>query len=465
MIERLLARLNEERDGASLAAFRFLFGMLLAGSVVRYFASDWVDRFYVQRSFHFTYWGFDWVRPPPEPWMTVLFCVVGVAALMIALGAFYRVATIVFFVGFTYVHLLDVSNYLNHYYQVSLLGLLLCLLPLHRSFSVDARLRPSLHRATVPAWMVYLLRFQVGVVYVFAGLAKLGPDWLLHGQPLAIWLHARTDTPILGPWLDEPMVAIAMSWAGFLYDSTIVVWLSWRRTRPFAFALVCVFHFLTNVFFQIGIFPLVMTISATLFFDPDWPRRLFARLDARPATPRDATRWQLGRVGMAALGGWALFHVLFPLRTHLYGGDVLWHEQGMRWSWRVMVREKNGDVTYRVRVDGEPRERRFIPSDYLTLEQELEFSSQPDLILQLAHHIRDELEARGYRDVEVRADAYVSLNGRPSARLIDPDVDLARIDDGVAPASFILPSPGGEPLRLRSFREARIARAHHDPIP
>lgn len=79
-------------------------------------------------------------------------------------------------------------------------------------------------------------------------------------------------------------------------------------------------------------------------------------------------------------------------------------------------------------------------------------SVQPDLILQLAHHIADEQRARGAIGVEVRVDALCSLNGRPMTRLIDPDVDLAQIDDGLAPATWILPAPAGPPPRLRTGR-------------
>ena len=460
MIERVRERLNAPRDASSLAVFRILFGLLMVGSISRYFAYGWIDRFYVRPEMHFTYWGLDFVRPLPPTAMTVLLAGLGVFALMIALGLFYRFASVAFFVGFTYVHLLDVSNYLNHYYLVSLVALLFCFLPLHATWSLDARFRPSLRAATLPAWMLYLLRFQIGIVYCFAALAKFGPDWLLHGQPLSIWLHARTDTPIIGPWLDEPMVAIGMSWAGFLYDATIVFWLSWRRSRPFAYVVVLAFHFMTNVFFQIGIFPAVMTIAALVFFEPDWPRQLWARVKrvelVKPEVA-SATRWALPRWGVALLAGWALFHLAMPLRTHLYEGNPNWHEQGMRWSWRVMVREKNGDVAYRVRVNGQTRERVFVPNDYLTREQEIEFAGQPDLVLQLAHHIRDDLESRGYREVEVRADAWVSLNGRPSTRMIDPSVDLARVHDGISPAAWILPAPEGPPIRLRSHRVAWLA--------
>ena len=62
-------------------------------------------------------------------------------------------------------------------------------------------------------------------------------------------------------------------------------------------------------------------------------------------------------------------------------------------------------------------------------------ASQPDLVLQLAHHIERDFARRGYGPVEVRAESMVSLNGRRGALLVDPDVDLdAPCDDGLGPA-------------------------------
>lgn len=74
---------------------------------------------------------------------------------------------------------------------------------------------------------------------------------------------------------------------------------------------------------------------------------------------------------------------------------------------------------------------------------------QPDLILQFAHFLRDDFARRGYGAVSVRADALVSLNGRPMARLIDPEVDLAAIEDGLARARFVLPAPTDTPPLIR----------------
>lgn len=207
---------------------------------------------------------------------------------------------------------------------------------------------------------------------------------------------------------------------------------------------------------------MIMTTATLIFFEPDWPTTLAARVrklvgrssDAATAGPTAARAPALAwsRVALVVAGVWLAIHVLVPLRTFAYGGNVLWHEQGMRWSWRVMAREKNGSVVYRVRADGWPRERRVRPSQYLTSIQEREMSAQPDLILQLAHHIRDEQLARGLTGVEVRVDALCSLNGRRMTRLIDPDVDLAAIEDGLAPATWILPAPEGPPPAIEGSR-------------
>jgi len=440
-------------DGASLAVFRILFGLLMFGGSIRFLWNGWVDRFFVQPNFYFHYWGFSWVEVLSPPLMHAAFVGLAIAALFIALGLFYRVATVSFFLLFTYVELIDVTNYLNHYYLVSLFSFLLIFTPLHRQWSLDARFRKSLREQVMPRWALWIFRFQVAVVYVYAGLAKCTSDWIFHAQPLSIWLAARTETPLIGAFLDETWVAFAMSWVGCFYDLTIPLWLSIRRTRPYAFAVLLAFHFMTHVFFAIGLFPLIMTIAATLFFAPEWPRRwIRGSVVTEGPEPRVAesrspctarTKW-IG-VGLAV---YVLLQVALPLRTFAYGGNVLWHEQGMRWSWRVMCREKNGSVTYRVRRRGTDQDRYVYPSRYLTAHQEREMSGQPDLILQLAHHIHLDLERDGYGDFEVRVDALVSLNGRAPLPLIDPDVDLTQEHDGVVPAHWILPAPEEPPVLL-----------------
>ncbi|MCA9603125.1 MAG: HTTM domain-containing protein [Myxococcales bacterium] len=457
---RLRSALHAPVDAAGLAVFRMLFGGLMAYGALRFLANGWVDRFFVKPTFFFKYWGFHWVVPIAPPVTYGAFVVMALSALAVAVGFYYRVAIVAFLVSFLYIELLDVTNYLNHYYLVSLLALWMAFLPLERYWSVDAQRTPARRSSTLPAYVIYVLRFQVGVVYFYAALAKFGPDWLLHAQPLGLWMRARTDLPLIGPFLDDPWVPLLLGWAGFLNDLLAAPLLLWRRTRPWMYGTIVVFHLATKAFFSIGLFPFIMIIAATVFFDPTWPRRWvgMARgawappwLRRRAATITPATSEALPPVHplrLAVFAGFCALQFALPLRAHLYGGDVLWHEQGMRYSWRVMVRQKNGYVMYRVLDPATGREVHVPPSRYLADYQEREMSGQPDLILQLAHHVHDAYVAKLGHDVEVRVDAFASLNGRGAARLIDPTVDLAKIHDGVAKAHWILPAPDAPPFRV-----------------
>jgi hypothetical protein len=444
-----------------------LFGLALAVSMERFLAYGWVDQLLVGPRVRFHYWGFAWVEPLSRGSMHVLFWILAGLALAMAAGVAFRLTAPLFAAGLTYVQLLDVSTYLNHYYLAGLLAWLLAISPANRAWSVDAWLRSRRRgdagaetgAGVASAWLV-LFRVQIAVVYVFAGLAKLQSDWLFHGQPLAIWLGASTHLPLLGRLFTVSGVPLAMSWFGFLFDTTVVVWLSWKKTRPWAYAVVIAFHVLTRLLFDIGMFPIIMSASALVFFSPSWPRAILARVRTQGrgvdvASPRRhspstlATRPTLLRAALVLGAVYCVLQILAPLRCHLYGGDVLWHEQGMRFSWRVMVRAKGGAVTFLVRQPETGRVFHVNPREYLTPFQENEMASQPDLILQLAHRIRRDFEDRGYGAVEVRAEAKVSLNGRRGALLVDPDVDLTTVRDGLAAATWILPAPTEAPPQTR----------------
>lgn len=453
----LSVRLREPTDMAWLAAFRALFGLTLAVSMWRFIANDWITRFFVEPRFFFKYWGFGWVQPLSGPALHTLVVSLGVLALAVAAGVAFRVSAALLAIGLTYLQLLDVSNYLNHYYLAGLLCWLLLASPAGRLWSFDAWVcqrffgrAPASERAA-RAWL-YLFRFQIALVYGGAALAKAQPDWLVHAQPLRIWLAASAELPLLGRLLAIDGTPLVMSWCGFLFDATIIGWLSWRRTRPYAYAVVLSFHALTRVLFPIGMFPVIMSVSALVFFDPGWPRAFLARVFTfhRPLPAHVGVRATSSSAFALYLGAaYCALQLVLPLRFVAYGGDVLWHEQGMRFSWRVMVRAKGGNATFLVRNKLTGQSWHVSPGEYLTALQESEMVSQPDLILQLSHHIREDVERRGLGPVEVRVDARASLNGRRSAPIIDPRVDLARVRDGIALQPWILPAPVGSPPHTR----------------
>lgn len=129
---------------------------------------------------------------------------------------------------------------------------------------------------------------------------------------------------------------------------------------------------------------------------------------------------------------------LGSLRHFAYPGNVLRTEEGFRFSWRVMLVEKTGTVFSRVTDPDRNRSWEVLPGDGRSPLQELQFVFQPDMILAAAHRIRDTLRREGVSNPEIRAQAYVSLYGRRSRPLIDPDVDLAKIPRSLAAKNRVL---------------------------
>jgi hypothetical protein len=73
-----------------------VFGALLVWDTWRFVAADRIWRYYVAPEFTFTYPGFGWVQPLPEPWIHVAWGLVGVTAFLVMVGLFYRVAIVAF---------------------------------------------------------------------------------------------------------------------------------------------------------------------------------------------------------------------------------------------------------------------------------------------------------------------------------------------------------------------------------
>jgi vitamin K-dependent gamma-carboxylase len=438
VVDRLVRQLAKPVDGASLFVFRALLGGTIAVGMVRFFVHGWIDAFYRAPRMLFGYWGLQWVKPLPGAWLEVHFAAVGVLAVLFALGVGYRVVAPLLFVGFTWLELLDKTTYLNHYYLVSVLLLLMSFMPLGRGLSFAGGWRS----AEVPRICLWVLRVQVGLVYFYAGLAKLGPDWLLSAQPLRIWLATRTDLPLVGPWLSLPAVGYLASWCGAAFDLASPWLLSWRRTRVVAFVAAAFFHVVTGFLFQLGIFPWLMIAGATLFFAPDWP---VAPLRLGPATAWTRPVTAVFRTLAALAAVHLALQLVLPLRSLLYPNNVLWSEEGFRFAWKVMLVEKAGRTTFHVRDPASGRQWQLTPQSELTALQAKMASTQPDMILALAHHVADDFRRQGMPDVEVRAEVWVSLNGRPSALLVDPEVDLAREQDSLLPKRWILPAPTTTP--------------------
>jgi Vitamin K-dependent gamma-carboxylase len=429
---------------APLAVFRIALGLLLFGSIVRFWAKGWIRELYIEPKHFFPFHGFSFVTPLGE-YTYLLFALCGLCALLVAVGFYYRTAITGLFLSFTYIELIDKSTYLNHYYFISMICLMMIFLPAHAYYSMDARRNPAIASEEIPRWCLDSLKVFVVIVYFYAGLAKVNSDWLLHAQPLRIWLPSKNDLPLIGPLFNHEWVAYAFSWIGCLYDLTIAFLLLNRRTRLAAYGGVVVFHLLTSWLFPIGMFPYIMMATALIFFSPAFHKNILRRLSqltaygppvisARPYV--FAAPWSTLLPTVFAV--FLAFQVAMPFRYLLYPGELLWTEEGYRFSWRVMLIEKAGNALFKVE---DANGKTFIVDNhqFLTPLQEKMMSTQPDMMLQYAHVLRDHYAEQGFDSPRVYVDSYVALNGRLGKPLVDSRTDLAKERESFKHKTWILP--------------------------
>ncbi len=288
---------------------------------------------------------------------------------------------------------------------------------------------------------------MLGIVYFYAGLAKLNSDWLFNAMPLKIWLPSKYDLPFLGDLMQQQWVHYAFSWSGALYDLAIPFLLLYRRTRWFAFALVVIFHVMTRVLFPIGMFPYIMIVSTLIFFDTGFHRKVIRfiskllRIDYSKMVALSQTKkYRFKRnIALPILAIFFVIQLLFPWRYLAYPNELFWTEEGYRFSWRVMLMEKAGYAQFKIKNTETGEQFLVNNTDFLTPFQEKQMSTQPDFILQYAHFLGEHFEAEGHENVAVYAESYVALNGRLSQPYVDPNVDLMKQRESFRSKDWILP--------------------------
>lgn len=419
----------------SLVFTRIAFGLLMVYQNCKYLFSNnrLIERHFIDPEFHFKYYRFEWVKELPGDGMYYCFIALLFFSVLITIGAFYRIAIILYTLLFTYTFLIDKVNYLNHYYMEILFSFLLCFTPAHRYFSIDSHYQPKIRSALINFWPIFLLRVQMEIILLYAGIVKINYDWL-NGRPLIYWLGRGSHIEILDYLFTREWTPILASYGVIILHTLGASLLLYRKTRIYVFCIYCIFHLINSVTFQIGVFP-YMTIALTLiFFDPDWPAKIL-KLKFK------VSEWQkkftettvpVKKLTVFLIISWIIFQVLFPLRYLIYPGNVLWTREGHDFSWRMKLAGTSSQATFHV-TNPQTKETWNI---YLDPNRS---ACLPDLILQLAHRIQADWKKDKGQDVEVRVTFYCSLNGRTPQLYIDPNVDLTKIKDSFKHKDWIMP--------------------------
>jgi hypothetical protein len=124
---------------------------------------------------------------------------------------------------------------------------------------------------------------------------------------------------------------------------------------------------------------------------------------------------------------YVLLQITLPFRYLLYPGNVLWTEQGYRFSWHIMAAHKSGEIEFFVvnKLTGE--KEKIMAKKYLTVRQWAQMKTEAEMIWQFAQFLGKE-ESKNRRNIfSITTEAYVSLNGHPAKLMIDPNIDLLTV--------------------------------------
>ena len=437
------AALTQPVDAAPIGLFRILFGMLMVVEVLRYWAYGRIARYYIEPTFFFSF--VEGIRPVGSA-MYLVFVLMGAAALLLAIGYYYRAASALFCVLYTYTFLLDKAQYNNHYYLICLLAFLFAMTDANRAFSIDAVRRRLPSR--VPAWQIYVFRLQICIVFFYAGVAKINSDWLA-GEPVRAWLVARSDYFLIGPLLLQEWFVYAYAYAGLLFDLFIGFALLWSPTRGIGFVLLVGFNVLNKWFYDIGIFPYLTMAAFVIFMNAATIRRFFDRWPRTRAVDRAVLLDLLGsrradssseagpirkRLGLVRIRATAFLMAVFvvvqlvaPLRHFAIRGHVGWTDEGHNFSWRMKLRDKRArEIAFYTR-DSLTGDALDLSTAELTSRQKRKMSTRPHMILQYAKHLAENLQRKGVGNAAVYVRTSVSLNSRDPKPLIEEQVNLAAV--------------------------------------
>ena len=436
MLNRLLFK---QIDNSALIVFRVFFGLLITLESFGAIATGWVKVTLIEPKFTFTFIGFEWLQPLPGPWMYVYYSIMGICGIGVLLGYRYRTSIITFTVLWAATYFMQKSAYNNHYYLMIYLSAFMALVPANTYLSLDAKRNPAIAKITMPQWCSLIFVIQMWIVYTYASVAKMYPDWI-DTTVIELMMKAKQNYFLVGEFLQQKWFHYVISYSGILFDLLVVPMLLWKPTRKMAFIASLFFHLFNSAVFQVGVFPYMSLALCVFFFPARTIRDIFLR-KKEFYEGSDIVIPSRNRFIGYALMSYFIVQIILPLRHWIIKDDVLWTEEGHRLSWRMMLRLRQGIVKYKVKNKANGKIKEIRLQDHLSRKQRGNVATKPDMIWQFSQYLKEYYKNDHNMDVEVYVDCRVSVNGKPFQQFIDPNIDLSSIKwDAFRHSDWILPS-------------------------
>lgn len=414
----------KEIDNSPLIVFRIFFGFLVACESFGAILTGWVKRVLIDPQFTFSFIGFEWLQPLPGYGMYWYFITMGFFGLAIMLGYRYRIAIICYTILWAGAYFMQKTAYNNHYYLLLLISFLMIFLPANHYASIDVKQKRVKEEKTMPYWISLLFIIQVAIVYVYASIAKLYPDWL-DGTFTRNLLADSTNKMILKELFLQKWFYMFIAYMGIVFDLLIVPLLLFKRTRIIALIASLSFHLFNAVFLEIGIFPFFALTFALFFYEPETIRRIFFKKKPSFIGETLQPNFYGKKIVYFLIIPYLIVQLLLPIRHHFIEGDVLWTEEGHRLSWRMMLRERNGYIIIKIKDLKTGQESIYNYGENLTDKQAYNLATKPDFIWQYCQRIKKEYKGN---PIAIYIDCKNSINRKEYKTLIDPNFDMAKAE-------------------------------------
>jgi hypothetical protein len=462
--------LFKEVSASSLGVLRLLFGFILLEDFVNF--HDYFVYYLEPSKFYNTYDFFHWVHLLPNYLLSVFFYGAIGSCILFALGIHYRLNAIITFLSWTYIFLADKGHYNNHFYLVAIFLFFFCVVDADRWGTPVKKAKQ-----TVPYWQVLLFRWQIAIVYLYGGIAKLHYDWLA-GFPMQYWLVdvSATYSESVQPLMRSTEMAYLFSYGGLLFDLTIAFFLLSKKWRRWALIPVVAFHTLNDFMWSIGDFPTIMLASTAIFFAPNWAEKTYERYhkkqllkvalglglilgigyglsisdlfkgtnlyikmisypilaylffrgnEYQKESDNKETAFSRKRISLAFLTIWFAFQLTLPLRHFLYKGDPSWTGEGHLFAWRMMLVDTVDAWRMKVVIPETGEELPIALDQYINYRQYRKMRRTPKSFLRFAHFIRDRVKENGVENPIIKMEIWKSVNNRTPQLINDTTLNYA----------------------------------------
>lgn len=423
-LNRLVKPIAPER----LALFRVAFGFVLFMQAGYFYSIDFIQKDLLDPVMHFSYPGLSFIQVLSPLLMKAILAGLFISSIAIIVGFLPRLFSFIYLLLFGYLFFLDKGYYNNHYYLICLLLILLSFINTNTCLSIKPKSEQVNYK-----WEEYLLLFQFSIVFIYAGLNKINQYWLFSREPVHHILEAKAlSTDNL--WWSSEVVELVMVWGGVFFDLLIVPLLLWKRTRIIGLLLFLFFNGINTLVFyeigEIGIFPLLMLSSLILFFPANSINNFLRRFFSYRALTewKEAAPYRFSSIEKSILLFYLLFQLLFPLRHHVFEGNVDYSGEGQRFAWRMKSVYKDFRITYVLKDKERGIEARLDPRSVLTVKQYTNLGYYPELIIPVAANLREAAIEKGVEDPQIFVDYQVSFMDLPMQYIVDPKMELSGLN-------------------------------------